>query len=142
MELYKLGALNKYFAKKHLRYRFPVQSTHDLIFIKDQPIYVRMAKTSSELEKGLMGVASLDPNEGCLLCFGRATYISLWMKNCKLNLQAAMIDKDGIIVDLKDMSYKNPNVLHTSAQPASYALEMPENFFTDLGIRIGDRVRL
>ena len=147
MDLYKLSALNTYFKRKNLNYRLPLsipttQSEYNLLFINETPIYARVAKTASELSQGLMGVSRLDPFEGCLLDFGRDQPVTLWMKNCKINLQAAMLDSNGLVIDIKDMNYQQPNVLHTSSLPVRYALEMSENFFTAQGVQVGDRLKL
>jgi uncharacterized membrane protein (UPF0127 family) len=89
-----------------------------------------------------MGVAHLDPNEGCLLCFPNDTLGHLYMKNCKINLQAAMIDHKGTIIDILNMTYDDPYRIYTSRRPIRYALEMSENFFTNNNIEIGDSLVL
>jgi uncharacterized membrane protein (UPF0127 family) len=89
-----------------------------------------------------MGVADLQPNEGCLLCFGEAQPVGLWMKNCKVNLQAAAIDQLGNIIGLTSMNYKDPYYIHHMPSSTRYVLEMTEGFFTKNNIKIGDKIRL
>ena len=124
----------------------PVSSStnipYKLITINNIPIYARLANTPQLCEQGLMGVEKLDSNEGCLLDFGRKVEANLWMRNCKINLQAAMIDEDGTIIDILNMSHEDPYRAHRSSQPVRYALEMNENFFTDNQIVPGEKIRL
>lgn len=144
MESYKLNALNDFFSKKGIKYHFASTNptTYKLLTIKNIPIYARLANTPTLTEKGLMGVDRLAHNEGCLLCFSGESIVSLWMKNCKINLQAATIDKQGNIIDIINMNYKNPYYAHHSSLPATHVLEMAEDFFTKNHIKVGDKIRL
>ena len=144
MEEYKVSALNHFFAEKGLKYSIGSSSCnpYKLIIINNIPIYARLANTPQLTEQGLMGVEKLGSNEGCLLCFGREVPASLWMKNCKINLQAATINSKGEIVDILDMYYKDPYVSHRASSPVIYVLEMPEGFFTKNNVKVGDRVRI
>lgn len=110
--------------------------------IRDIPIIVTVANTPTLRERGLMGVERLSPNEGCLFCFGMPQYTNFWMRNCKINLQAATINQDGQIIDIHDMSHADPYYVHKSSQPVTYVLEMPEGFFTANKIAIGDKIDL
>jgi uncharacterized membrane protein (UPF0127 family) len=144
MKHYKLAALNSFFKQRQLPYQLPAEAQDPYLFlsINKLPIYARLANTSELVAKGLMGVSHLDEQEGCLLDFRRDTYANLWMKNCKINLQAAMIDRDGQIIDIVNMYYKDPYYVHKSSQPIRYALEMNEEFFTKNNIKVGMKVRI
>lgn len=144
MEDYKLAALNRFFSERNITHRFSctIPSAHKLLTIKDIPIYARLADTPELVERGLMGVTTLAQNEGCLLCFGGDFPVSLWMKNCKINIQAAATDKCGNITEIIDMSYQNPHYIHRTTNLSSYVLEMPEGFFTKNSIKVGDKIKL
>ena len=144
MDDYKKAALNNFFSERGLKYSFNTNSSqkYKLVIINDIPIYARLANTSELISKGLMGVQKLAYNEGCLLCFGNSVMASLWMKNCRINLQAATIDDNQTIIDILDMKYLNSNYIYRSSSPVSYVLEMPESFFTKHGIRAGNKVKL
>ena len=144
MKDYKINALNDFFKSKGLTYRLasPSTSSYKLITINKIPIYARLANTPQAVEKGLMGVEALDSNEGCLLCFGYDAPANLWMKNCKINLQAVGITKAGEITDILNMTHKDPYYIHRTGQSVRYVLEMPEGFFTKNNIKVGDRVRI
>jgi len=143
MKRYKLAAIyNRLESKGYKFSSLPNPLKYKLLFANNQPIYARVASSSAELAQGLMGVESLDTNEGCLLSFGHDTHCNLYMKNCKINLQAAMIDENGRITDIVNMYYNNPYYIHKSSTPVRYALEMSENYFTNKNIKVGDLIKL
>ena len=116
--------------------------TYRLLHIKDIPVIARVADCPTSREKGLMGVSHLAPNEGCLFCFGTEQHATFWMKNCKIDLQAIAINKQGQIVDIFNMKYADPYYIHKSSQPVTHVLEMPSEFFTNNNIRVGDSIKL
>ena len=145
MENYKLSAINNYLKK--LGYisnpsDITTDNNYKLIIINHTPIYARLANTPTLLEKGLMNVDNLKYNEGCLLDFEQDSMPALWMRNCKINLQAAFIDKNNKITEIADMSYQNPYQVHRSSYPIRYALEMEQDFFTTHKIKVGDIIIL
>jgi uncharacterized membrane protein (UPF0127 family) len=76
-----------------------------------------------------------------LFVYEREGMLSFWMKNTRLPLSIAFIDKNGRIVDIQDMQ---PFSLesHISAYPARYALEMNRGWFAKEGIKVGDLVKI
>ena len=145
MESYKISAIDNFLKKANISHKLPITSVSEkytLLMIGKTPIYARVADTSEKLAKGLMFVEKLGSNEGCLLSFAYDTYADLYMKNCKLNLQTAMIDKQGTITDIINMSYKDPYYIHKASTLVRYALEMSEDFFNKKDIKVGDIVRL
>jgi len=144
MKDYQLNAINNLLITKGLQTRFASSSSipYKLLSINNLPIYARLANTQESLRKGLMGVEKLGSSEGCLLDFGYPTIASLWMQNCKINMQTAMIDPTGIITEIVDMTFSDPTRLHRSASLVRYALEMNENFFTQNKIEVGTKIKL
>ena len=144
MEDYKLNAINNLLISKGLLNRsagLPSVS-YKLLSINNLPIYARLANTPESLKKGLMGVEKLGAQEGCLLDFGYPTVASLWMQNCKINIQTAMVDPNGTITEIVNMSYSDPTRLHRSSSLVRYALEMNEDFFTNNNVKVGMQVKL
>ena len=144
MKDYKLAAILQFCKERNLSTKLSSSTSipYKLLNINNTPIYARFANTPETLSKGLMGVTQLQENEGCLLDFGYNTYASLWMKNCKINMQTAMIEPSGIITEIIDMSTSDPTRLHRSAQIVRYALEMSEDFFVNHHIKVGHQVKL
>lgn len=143
MNDYKIAAIKAFLKKRNIFNNLQVDSptNYQLLSINKIPIYAKVASTPEQLATGLMFVDSLDPNQGCLLSFGQNTYANLYMKNCKINLQAAMIDSQGKITDIVNMYFKDPYYIHKSSSPIKYALEMSESFFTHNNIKVGDLVK-
>ena len=107
----------------------------------DIQINARLADTSEQREKGLMGVKSLSENEGCLLDFESEQPISLWMRNVPIDLDVAFINSTGIIVAIDHM-LSEADIIYRSPSDVRYALEMSKGFFDKNGIKEGDTVLL
>lgn len=102
---------------------------------------VEIASTEQEREKGLMGRTTLAEDHGMLFVFGREQPLDFWMKDTLIPLSIAFIDSSGRIVDIQDMQPLD-ETLHRSAEPARYALEVNQGFFSDNGIEVGNKVIL
>jgi len=109
--------------------------------IKGKTIKVEVVRTEKEKEKGLMFRERMGKDEGMLFVYQREEMLSFWMKNTRLPLSIAFIDKDGKIVDIHDMEPFSPET-HVSAYPAKYALEMNRGWFAREGIKVGDLVKI
>jgi uncharacterized protein len=109
--------------------------------IKDKKIKVEVVRTEQEKAKGLMFREKLEKDEGMIFVYGREEYLSFWMKNTRIPLSIAFLDKDGKIVDIQDMT---PFSLQTrvSAFPAQYALEVNQGWFKQNGISVGQGITL
>ena len=109
--------------------------------IKGKTIKVEVARTEKEKERGLMFRGRMGKDEGMLFVYEREEMLSFWMKNTRLPLSIAFIDKGGRIVDIQDMEPFNLET-HTSAHPAKYALEMNRGWFAKEGVKVGDSVKI
>ena len=110
------------------------------LYMKSREICVEVAKTPEEREHGLMGRSHLGTDEGMLFVFDKEDYHSFWMKDTRIPLSIAFIDKEGRIVSIQDM---RPLTLesHTPPQLILYALEMKKDWFSSNGIKVGDIIR-
>jgi hypothetical protein len=110
------------------------------LYIHHKEIWVEVAETPEERNRGLMGRKYLGKDEGMLFIFEGENYHSFWMKNTLLPLSIAFIDRDGRIVWMTDMK---PLTLdsHIPPRPVLYALEMNQGWFSKNGIKAGDVVR-
>ena len=109
--------------------------------IKGKTIKVEVARTEKEKERGLMFRGRMGKDEGMLFVYEREEMLSFWMKNTRLPLSIAFIDKGGRIVDIQDMEPFSLET-HTSAHPATYALEMNRGWFAKEGVKVGDSVKI
>ncbi|MEO0285967.1 MAG: DUF192 domain-containing protein [candidate division WOR-3 bacterium] len=111
------------------------------IYIKDKKLYVKVAATSAEWERGLMFVPSLPDTEGMLFIFPEDKILSFWMKNTPIDLSIAFIDSSGAIYEIHDMrAYdETPKI---SNKPGKYALEVKRGWFAINHINIGDTIKI
>src|SRR4030042_2033836 len=111
------------------------------LMIKGKKITVEVVRTEEEKARGLMFRESLGHGEGMLFVYEEEGRLSFWMKNTRIALSIAFIDKNGKIVDIQDMEPFNLKT-HVAAHPAQYALEMNKGWFQRNGIAPGDFVNL
>ncbi|MDR2900072.1 MAG: DUF192 domain-containing protein [Treponema sp.] len=100
-------------------------------------IIAEIASTDEERAQGLMYRAELPAGEAMLFVFDRDQIMSFWMKNTNVPLSIAYISSGGIILEIHDMK---PHVEApvTSSRSARYALEVPQGWFTTVGVQTGD----
>jgi len=107
--------------------------------IAGHALKAEIATTDEERAKGLMFREKMGKNDGMLFTFDEPGYHSMWMRNTLIPLSVAFIDKGGTILNILDMEPKTEN-LHTSAGPASYAIETNKGWFAERKIKAGDKV--
>ena len=107
-----------------------------------EPVEVEaeIADDRAERTRGLMERTALAEDAGMIFVFGRERTLSFWMRNTLIPLSIAYVDAEGRIVDIEDMEPLDDETKHPSAEPAKYALEVNQGFFTERGIEVGDRV--
>ncbi len=109
--------------------------------VKGKTIKVEIVRTEKEKERGLMFREQMGKDEGMLFVYEGEEMLTFWMKNTRLPLSIAFIDKGGRIVDIQDMEPFSLKT-HTSARPARYALEMNRGWFAREGIKVGDMIKI
>lgn len=98
-----------------------------------------IARTETEQEKGYMGRKVIPDGTGMLFVYDADRKMYFWMKDTPHPLTIAYIDSAGTIRQLLDMS---PFSLATveSAGSVRYALEVPQGWFKQAGVSVGDRI--
>ncbi len=102
-------------------------------------IQVELADEPAERQQGLMFRESLAENQGMLFAYPEERTLGFWMKNTLIPLDIAYINRDGRIVDIRQMEPQSTET-HNSSAPAMYALEMNQGWFEANGIRVGDLI--
>ena len=99
---------------------------------------VEVAENDAQRTKGLMFREKMGANDGMLFIFEEPAYQSMWMKNTLIPLSVAFVDRDGVILNIRDMQ---PHSLdsHMAAGPARYAVETNVGWFKAKGVKAGDR---
>ena len=89
--------------------------------------------------RGLMYRCFMDKNSGMLFVFPETARHSMWMINTYIPLSIAFLDKNGIILNIIDMS-PHTRTKHTAASEAKYALEMNLGWFSAKNIKAGKKI--
>ena len=107
---------------------------------------VEIADTDEARATGLMGRQALGADSGMYFVYPDAHNNPFYMKNVPIPLSIAFLDKDGVIVAIKEMRpYDLSSVYPGGAiNRIEYwdALEMNEGWFERNGIKVGDRAEL
>ena len=106
---------------------------------------VELAKTSQEIERGLMYRASLDKDKGMLFDFGGAGIHKFWMKNTLISLDIIWIGADKKIIFISNNispCIKDPCPLYGPDFSARYVIEVNGGEMKRLGAKIGDTVKI
>ena len=99
-------------------------------------IRAEVANTETSREQGLMYRESMVSNSGMLFVFDQAAQYCMWMRNTKIPLSVAFLDREGHILNVEEMLPLTENN-HCAAKPAKFALEMNAGWFTSKGLRAG-----
>lgn len=102
-------------------------------------IEAEVAANNAARMQGLMQRKSMATQRGMLFVFDRDAQHCMWMKNTFLPLSVAFIDETGKILNIEDMQPQSEDN-HCAAKPARYALEMNVGWFSQRGIKRGDRI--
>ncbi len=109
------------------------------IRVRGVEVDVEVADRPEQRQEGLMHRDSLPENRGMLFVYPDERTLTFWMRNTRIPLDIAFIDRRGRIVDVQQMEPFDEE-LTSSRRPAMYALEMRLGWFEDHGIGVGDQV--
>ncbi|GHV84866.1 hypothetical protein AGMMS50230_04740 [Spirochaetia bacterium] len=104
-------------------------------------VEAEIAQTEEQRTTGLMFRTTLENGKGMFFMFEEDEVLAFWMKNTLIPLSIAYISYDGTITDIRDMYPKDTSSVRSS-RSVRYALEVPQGWFTQAGIKAGDRVSL
>jgi len=107
--------------------------------IAEHTVRVELAATDKTRSLGLMHRDSLPEDSGMLFVFERPGLHSFWMKNTRIPLAIAFIDRAGIIVNIEEMKAYDETPVYPQAY-VLYTLEMNAGWFAKKGIVPGMRV--
>lgn len=121
------------------------QDFSDSVCIKENCFYVESVKKEAERERGLMNREKLDKDSGMLFLFEKNDVYPFWMKNTLIPLDIVWINEDRKIVYISkdnkpcvesDCPQINPGIV------SRYVLEINAGISSDIGLEIGDEVKL
>jgi uncharacterized membrane protein (UPF0127 family) len=102
-------------------------------------IKAEIAESAAQREKGLMFRKELKDGEGMLFVFPADRVLSFYMKNTIVPLSIAFINKEGVIAEIHDMEPLNLRSIQSS-RSLRYALEVPQGWFSSVGVAVGDTI--
>jgi len=102
-------------------------------------IRAEVANTEDSRRQGLMFRERLGENAGMIFLYPQPEVTAMWMKNTRVPLSVAFLDRNGRILNIEDMAPFSEDA-HASKGEAAYALEVNRGWFSRRGIKAGDRV--
>jgi len=103
----------------------------------DVKVVVEVAATELERNRGLMFRKKLEDGKGMLFVFDADQRVAFWMKNTSLPLSLAYIGSDGRILQILDLQPFSEQS-RPSERSVRYALEVPQGWFSRVGLEVGD----
>ncbi|HEY9053423.1 MAG TPA: DUF192 domain-containing protein [Rectinemataceae bacterium] len=104
---------------------------------KGKEVLAEVADTEIERTRGLMFRKSLDAGKGMLFVFESDQKLAFWMKNTSIPLSLAYLSSDGTILQILDLKPFSEEP-RPSERSARYALEVPQGWFSSVGLGPGD----
>lgn len=114
----------------------PGPGTAWVIFGADT-VVAEVARTADERAQGLMYRDELPDGTGMLFIFDRSEIQSFWMSNTYVALDIAYIGTSYNVIDIQQMEPLTTTP-HESSGPALFALEVPQGWFAEHGVEVGD----
>jgi uncharacterized membrane protein (UPF0127 family) len=114
-----------------------------IVTLDGQTIYVDLAENPAQQGLGLGNRTGLGVHQGMLFLFPTNDIHEFWMKDMSFSIDMIWFSADGTVI------YIQPNVAPSTYPDAfgptvvsRYVLEVPANFATTYGIKVGDRATL
>lgn len=104
-------------------------------------LWLQVASTRAQQERGLMFVGELPADRGMLFVFSEPTSLGFWMRDTTVPLSVAWLTADRVVIDVQDMQPLSEDV-HRSPRPYRLAVEANRGWFAAHGAHPGDRVEL
>jgi hypothetical protein len=114
---------------------------HAFVIFGNDTVTSEVADTSDEHSQGLMGRTDLPEDGGMFFVFQNEAIRSFWMKDTDIPLDIAFLNRLYEVVDIQQMEPRT-EIMHTSAAPAMYALEVEQGWFADHGVAVGSRAQV
>ena len=106
--------------------------------VADQLIPVEIAQTEAERGMGLSGRNFDKNNYRMVFVFEIPQRVNFWMKNTKIDLSIAFIDKNNRINQIESLKANSLKMISSRSEQIKYAFEVPRGYFTKMGIKVGD----
>ncbi len=117
------------------------------LHIDNATLQTEIAATEAQRERGLMFRTNLGDNDGMIFLMGTPARATFWMKNTLIPLSVAFVDKNGVILEIHDMTPGDPSVpdnqlpiTRSDSDQVAFALETNLHWFALNEIKPGDKI--
>ncbi|MFH1094408.1 MAG: DUF192 domain-containing protein [Candidatus Omnitrophota bacterium] len=111
-----------------------------ILSVNSRLIFVEVAKTQAQRQKGLQNRSHLKKNWGMLFIFKEEDFHAFWMKDTYIPLDIAFIDRNNTIVDIQQMIPLDIQIRYDSAKKIKYALEVNAGWMEKNDIQVNEKV--
>jgi uncharacterized protein len=120
----------------------PISFGQAHITVGSAALQVQVARTPTQMERGLMFRESVAPFDGMLFVFDVPQPVNFWMKNTRLPLEVGYFDNTGTLVEIHAMKPFDTTPTPSRSLEVRYALELPAGNLDRRGIHLGDKLVL
>lgn len=107
--------------------------------VKGETLQVEVADAPEEWAKGLMYRKTLPEDQGMLFVFPRPRRASFWMRNTFVPLSIAFLNRNGEILEIRDMQPLDATPIMSWSSDVWFALEVNQGWFERKSIQTGER---
>jgi hypothetical protein len=111
------------------------------LWLGDQELVTEVARSTVELQTGMMYRTNIAENEAMLFVFPGPCRASFYMRNTKLPLTCAYIDAEGIILELHDLKPLDEKPVEAATDRVQFVLETRQGWFEQHNVAVGALVR-
>ncbi len=112
------------------------------LIIGRETLIVEIADSPKKWRRGLKYRDKLPENKGMLFIFPEEGYHAFWMKDTKIPLDIAFIDRNFYIIKIDSMEPFDTLHLHFALQPVKYVLEVNRGWFGRHQVQEGTKIIL
>jgi uncharacterized membrane protein (UPF0127 family) len=123
----------------HLDHAQPKLRTTKL-YLADKTVVAEIAQSLTQIATGMMFRESMGEDDGMLFVFNYPHQTSFYMKNTKVPLSCAYIDREGKILEIYDMEPLSLEPIPSESDQIQFVLEMNQGWFEKNNIKAGTRI--
>jgi uncharacterized membrane protein (UPF0127 family) len=107
------------------------------LFIGAKELQTEVARTSLQLQTGMMFRKSIAENEAMLFVFPMPHQAAFWMRNTTVPLSCAYIDSDGVILEIHDLKPLDETSVQAHTDQVRFVLETAQGWFARNNVTTG-----
>jgi len=103
-------------------------------------IDIEIADNDDKRTRGLMDRISMEENQGMIFLFPHERIQSFWMKNTVIPLDMIFVNRENVIVTIKQDTVPFDTGQYRSTKPASIVVEVVAGYTALYNIKVGDKI--